>query len=65
MTTISLNKAQKAAMKQLQKDHIVVINSSTASALITKGLAQRVSISPEPLTGTAVSLTTKGHSWRA
>lgn len=62
MTAVSLNPAQKAAVKQLKGKPYDVIKASTARALIAKKVAQRVNVQPEPLNGIAVSLTLLGKS---
>lgn len=62
MTTISLNAAQKAAVKQLRGKPYDVIKASTARALIAKRVARRVNVQPEPLHGIAISLTVEGKS---
>lgn len=59
---VSLNPAQKAAVKQLKGVAYGVIKASTARALIAKKVAQRVTIQPEPTTGIAISLTVLGMS---
>ncbi len=63
MTAISLNKAQKAAIKTIKRDVVATIAAPTARALITKGLAERASVDPVPTVGIALQLTQRGHSW--
>jgi hypothetical protein len=60
--SVSLNAAQKAAVRALKGVPYGVIKASTARALIAKGVAQRVTIQPEPRDGIAVNLTLVGRS---
>lgn len=60
--SVSLNAAQRAAVRQLRDKPYDVIKASTARALIAKGVAQRVNVQPEPLHGIAVNLTLLGRS---
>lgn len=60
--SVSLNAAQKAAVRSLKGQPYGVIKASTARALIAKGVAQRVSVQPEPTSGIAVNLTVLGRS---
>lgn len=62
--TVSLNKAQKDAIKLIKRDVVATIGTSTAHALITKGLAERASVDPVPTMGIALQLTQRGHSWK-
>ncbi len=60
-----LSKAQSTALFQLfEAGTPLTIGKKTATALVTAGLAQiaRVSPTPEPKQGLAVSITTKGRS---
>lgn len=62
MATVNLNATQKAAVKQLKGVPYAVIKTSTAHALIVKGVARQVVVQPEPLHGMAIRLTGLGQS---
>lgn len=60
--SVSLNAAQKTAVRYLKTVPYGVVKASTARALIAKGVAQRVNVQPEPLNGIAINLTGLGRS---
>lgn len=62
MAIISLNVAQKKAVRYLKTVPYGVVQRRTALALIAKGVCKEVEIQPVPNDGIAVNLTVLGRS---